>query len=193
MARSDTCGLIRNTNQHLEGWPGTNRQRRKQISSGGAFSHPQWPQNGIPESDLAIFVSIATNGTGSNGSSSQGPLGLSSRVAFCQSVRLEESPTVQRLALRRVLTRLAFLWTAKSSSLAPAFSLSRNQTGCAPLPAHVLPDLSRYLTGTLRPFSELPRALNPIWCPTCKLSFQLVRPTGENIIDFLPKLQKRIN
>src|SRR5262249_20759318 len=72
----------------------------------------------------------------------------------------------QRFALQRVLTRPAFLWTAKSSSVAPSFSLSRNQTGCAPLPAHVLPALSRYLTATLRPFSELPRALNPISCPS---------------------------
>src|SRR5262245_62434921 len=44
--------------------------------------------------------------------------------------------------------------TAKSSSFAPAFNCSRSQTGCAPLPAQVLPDLSRYLTAILRPFRE---------------------------------------
>jgi hypothetical protein len=32
--------------------------------------------------------------------------------------------------------------------------------------AQVLHDLSRYLTATLRPFSELARALNPISCPS---------------------------
>src|SRR5262249_56434222 len=33
----------------------------------------------------------------------------------------------------------------KSSSLAPAFSFSLSHSGCAPLPAHVLPVSSRYL------------------------------------------------
>src|SRR5262249_3874905 len=37
------------------------------------------------------------------------------------------------------------LWTAKASSFAPAFNFSRSQVGSAPLPAHTLPDLSRYL------------------------------------------------
>jgi hypothetical protein len=41
----------------------------------------------------------------------------------------------------------------------PAFNFSRSHTGCAPLPARVLPDLSRYLTVTFRPFSKLPRPL----------------------------------
>src|SRR5262249_28503088 len=54
----------------------------------------------------------------------------------------------QRLALRG-------LSTANCSSFAPAFSLSRNHRGCAPRPAHVLPDLSRYLIATLRPASGL--------------------------------------
>src|SRR5262245_45763363 len=57
----------------------------------------------------------------------------------------------QRLALR-----FLDLSTAKSFSLAPAFSFSRSHLGCAPLPAQVFPDLSRYLTGTFRPLSELP-------------------------------------
>jgi hypothetical protein len=35
---------------------------------------------------------------------------------------------------------------------APALSFSRSHTGVAPLPAHVFPDLSRYLIGALRPF-----------------------------------------
>ena len=35
--------------------------------------------------------------------------------------------------------------------------ISRSQAGCAPLPAHVFPDVSRYLTAILRPF----RALRP--------------------------------
>src|SRR5262249_16807881 len=73
---------------------------------------------------------------------------------------------LQRFAQRRFLDFLGEVFreatvfsTAKSSSFAPAFSFSRSQTGCAPRPAHVLPDLSRYLTGTLRPFSEVRRPL----------------------------------
>src|SRR5262245_11376881 len=62
----------------------------------------------------------------------------------------------QRLALRCFLDFLGALSTAKSSSFAPAFNFSRNQTGCAPLPAHVFPELSRNLTETFRPLSELP-------------------------------------
>src|SRR5262245_40732322 len=61
--------------------------------------------------------------------------------------------------LGEALRAAAALATAKSSSLAPASSFSRNHTGWAPRPAHVLPALSRYLIGTFRPFSELcPRA-----------------------------------
>jgi len=74
--------------------------------------------------------------------------------------------SAQRFPLRALLVFLgealreaAAFWTAKSSSFAPPLSLSRSQTGCAPRPAHVLPDLSRYLTATFRPFNELPRTL----------------------------------
>src|SRR5262249_39168730 len=76
----------------------------------------------------------------------------------------------QRFALRRFFNFLGdtfreatVLWIAKSSSFAPPFNFSLSQTGRAPRPAHVLPDLSRYLIGTFRPFSELPRPrlLNP--------------------------------
>ena len=66
----------------------------------------------------------------------------------------------QRFARRRFLAlrrEAIFLSTAKSRSLAPPFILSLSQTGIAPRPAHVLPDLSRYLAGTLRPFKVLPR------------------------------------
>src|SRR6516164_3584291 len=87
--------------------------------------------------------------------------------------------SAQRFPLRALLVFLgealreaAAFWTAKSSSFAPPFSFSRSQTGCAPLPAHVLPDLSRYLTATFRPFSELPRTfpLEPICCPSFESS-----------------------
>ena len=74
--------------------------------------------------------------------------------------------SAQRFPLRALLVFLgealreaAAFWTAKSSSFAPPLSLSRSQTGWAPRPAHVLPDLSRYLTATFRPFNELPRTL----------------------------------
>jgi hypothetical protein len=74
--------------------------------------------------------------------------------------------SAQRFPLRALLVFLgetlreaAAFWTAKSSSFAPPLSLSRSQTGCAPRPAHVLPDLSRYLAATFRPFNELPRTL----------------------------------
>jgi hypothetical protein len=67
----------------------------------------------------------------------------------------------QRFVLRRFLDffgetlRGATVFrTEKSSSFAPAFNFSRSQTGCAPRPAHVLPDLSRYLIGTFLPFSD---------------------------------------
>ena len=63
--------------------------------------------------------------------------------------------SAQRLARRRflvflgeVLREATVFPTAKSSSFAPPFNFSRSQTGCAPRPAHVLPDLSRYLIGT---------------------------------------------
>src|SRR5262245_35662751 len=68
----------------------------------------------------------------------------------------------QRLALRRfldffgeALREATLRLTVKSSSFAPAFNCSRSQTGCAPLPAHVFPDLSRYLTAIVRPFRGL--------------------------------------
>src|SRR5215831_20034273 len=86
---------------------------------------------------------------------------------------------IQRLALRRfldlfgeALREATLLLTAKSSSFAPAFNCSRSQTGCAPLPAHVFPDLSRNLTATFRPFRELPRTflLEPICCPSFESS-----------------------
>jgi hypothetical protein len=74
--------------------------------------------------------------------------------------------SAQRFPLRALLVFLgealreaAAFWTAKSSRFAPPLSLSRSQTGCAPRPAHVLPDLSRYLTATFRPFNERPRTL----------------------------------
>src|SRR5512132_2668994 len=82
---------------------------------------------------------------------------------------------VQRFALRRfldffgeALRDATVFWTAKSSSFTPAFSFSRSQTGCAPRPAQVLPDLSRYLIATFRPFSELrkPLILGPISLPS---------------------------
>jgi hypothetical protein len=59
------------------------------------------------------------------------------------------------------LREAAASWTAKSSSFEPAFNFSRNQMGWAPRPAHVLPDLSRYLIGAFRPFSELRPPLRP--------------------------------
>jgi len=61
--------------------------------------------------------------------------------------------------LRDVLREAGFLSTAKSASFAPAFNFSRSQTGCAPLPAHVFPELSRYLTATFRPLNKLGRPL----------------------------------
>src|SRR5262249_25482948 len=88
----------------------------------------------------------------------------------------ECEPLAQRLALRRflgeALREAAVLGTAKSSSFDPAFSFSRTQTYFASLPAHVCPDLSRYLTATFRPFSELPRPfpLEPICCPSFESS-----------------------
>src|SRR5258708_38506168 len=78
----------------------------------------------------------------------------------------------QRFALRLFLNFLRApevpLSTAKSWSLAPAFILSRNQTGIAPRPAHVFPERSRYLAGTFRPFNELPDCfrLGPISSPS---------------------------
>jgi hypothetical protein len=75
---------------------------------------------------------------------------------------------IQRLALRRFLDFLGeatLPLTAKSSSFAPAFNCSRSQTGCAPLPAHVFPDLSRYLTATpFKPDAAQGRILGPaLW------------------------------
>src|SRR5215831_11253348 len=60
------------------------------------------------------------------------------------------------------------LWTAKASSFAPAFNFCRSQTGSAPLPAQVWPNLSRYLTATFRPFNGLlpPSFLEPISSPS---------------------------
>src|SRR5262249_37407180 len=47
--------------------------------------------------------------------------------------------------------------TAKSTSFAPALSFSRSHTGWAPRAAPCVPDLSRYLIGTLRPLRAPPR------------------------------------
>ncbi len=43
------------------------------------------------------------------------------------------------------------------TSFAPAFIFSCSQVDRAPLPAHVLPNLSRYLIATFPPFNKLPR------------------------------------
>jgi hypothetical protein len=85
---------------------------------------------------------------------------FSSDEAFppCRAAeRAGRRPCTRRLFdfLRDLLCEVPFLSTAKSSSFAPAFSFSRSQTGCAPLPAHVFPDLSRYLTATFRPLRRL--------------------------------------
>src|SRR5262249_51158386 len=53
----------------------------------------------------------------------------------------------------------ALLSTRKSSRLAPALIAAVSQRGCAPLPAQVLPALSRYLIGTFRPFRDPARFL----------------------------------
>src|SRR5262249_18520792 len=54
---------------------------------------------------------------------------------------------------QRLARRFLDLSTAKSASFAPPLSFSRSHRGCAPRPAQVLPDLSRYFTGALRPAS----------------------------------------
>jgi len=84
------------------------------------------------------------------------------RFQSALKVHAHRSRVDYRFAFRRLLDffgealrETALLLTAKSSSFAPALSCSRNQTGCAPLPAHEFPDLSRYLTATLRPFRGL--------------------------------------
>jgi hypothetical protein len=46
--------------------------------------------------------------------------------------------------------------TAKSSSRFPSLIAATSHRGLAPRPAQVLPDLSRYLMGTRRPFSADP-------------------------------------
>jgi hypothetical protein len=81
------------------------------------------------------------------------------------------------------------LLNSKIFQLCARFELSRSHTGCAPLPAHVLPDLSRYLIGTLRPFSELvPRVrCQSLWSSARKLSFQLISLTIENTANVLTK------
>ena len=48
---------------------------------------------------------------------------------------------------------------AKSSNFFPSLIAATSQRGLAPLPAHVLPDLSRYFGGTFFPLSDPPRPL----------------------------------
>ena len=60
------------------------------------------------------------------------------------------------------LTTAQLVHEWKSSSFAPAFNFSRSQTGCASRPAHVFPDLSRYLIGAFRPLGELARDLTSL-------------------------------
>jgi hypothetical protein len=85
--------------------------------------------------------------------------------------------------------------TAKSSSFAPALSFSRSHTGCAPLPAHVLPESSRYLTATFRPFIELPRPflLENHVVKLGKLVCQFLSLAAERTSDVLAQLQKGFN
>jgi hypothetical protein len=77
-------------------------------------------------------------------------------------------PHAHRFVLRPFWRGRRTLWAAKSSSFAPAFNFSRSQIGCLPLPAHALPDLSRYLTASFRFFKELllPSLLEPISSPS---------------------------
>src|SRR4029077_2953193 len=49
--------------------------------------------------------------------------------------------------------------TAKSSSFFPSLIAATSHRGLAPLPAQVLPALSRYFGGTFLPFSDPPRPL----------------------------------
>ena len=62
-------------------------------------------------------------------------------------------------SLERPCEKLRFFQQQSLPVLRHLSIFSRSQTGCAPRPAHVLPDLSRYLIGTFRPFNELPRTL----------------------------------
>ena len=109
-----------------------------------------------------------------------------------------------RFALRRFLDFLgadlreaAVFVTAKSSNVAPAFILSRSLTGCAPLPAHVLPDSSRYFTAALRPFSNgTPSTLlwnTDVITQSRELVLQLAGSPTEYITDIISKLQKHID
>ena len=61
-------------------------------------------------------------------------------------------------------------------------NFSRNHAGCAPLPAHVLPDLARYFTATFRVRAI---ALHLLWeMPTTRIVFQANVPWNDNTLYF---------
>jgi hypothetical protein len=96
-------------------------------------------------------------------------------------------------AFSHLLRRGRTLWTAKASSFAPPFNFSRSQIGIAPLPAHVWPNLSRYLTASLLQWASfvLLSGTDFLAKPR-KLVLQLIGLAAKNLPDVISKLEERI-